>query len=154
MSHLEAESTDSPPLFSAALQEPSLPSYSQSSPSRPATSQVEHTYSLNSSKGVPWLTLKLKSYASSAQSLPVYYGDNLGVIEGILSINSSELGKIKSATAVVSSQALNIWYPKTNWVVAVRGANSSRTGPESKLSNDEKRALECLYGHVKRALAY
>ncbi|KAF8594683.1 hypothetical protein BDV93DRAFT_529177 [Ceratobasidium sp. AG-I] len=102
MSHLETQTTDSPPLFTTTLEEPRLPSYSQSSPPQAAIPQFEHTYTLN--KGVFWLTLKLRSYASSTGSLPVYHDGDLGVVAGDLSINSSELGKIKSITAVLSGE--------------------------------------------------
>lgn len=104
MASLGPSDPDSPPVFAAALQEPRLPSYSRSSPLRAEPTQIEHTYTLNSSKGAPWLIVNLKSYASSAQSLPLYHDGNLGVLEGELSINSSDLGKIKSVTAVLCGE--------------------------------------------------
>lgn len=153
MASLGPSDPDSPPVFAAALQEPRLPSYSRSSPLRAEPTQIEHTYTLNSSKGAPWLIVNLKSYASSAQSLPLYHDGNLGVLEGELSINSSDLGKIKSVTAVVSSCTSSLLFG-ANLELAMWGANCGRAGPESELPGYAERALECFCEHIKRTLAF
>lgn len=50
-----------------------------------AASRTEHTYSLNNSKGKPWLTLIIKSRAPSVKALPVFLeGD---VISGTVNVS-------------------------------------------------------------------
>jgi hypothetical protein len=104
------DDVDSPPLFTATLHEPRLPGYSLTSVPRLSAPRVEHTYSLNSSNGNPWLNLKLKSYAASPQALPLFHQGNLGIIQGEVSIDTSELSKIKSVTIVVSDNQVFCFY--------------------------------------------
>ena len=78
------------------LQPPPFSAASSSS----AASRTEHTYSLNNSKGKPWLTLVIKSRAPSPKALPVFYeGD---VISGTVSVSLDKPESSKGVTIAVS----------------------------------------------------
>ncbi|KLO08938.1 hypothetical protein SCHPADRAFT_931505 [Schizopora paradoxa] len=79
------------------LQPPPFTAASSSS----AASRTEHTYSLNNSKGKPWLTLVIKSRAPSSKALPVFYeGD---VISGTVSVSLDKPESSKGVTIAVTA---------------------------------------------------
>ncbi|KAG9123369.1 hypothetical protein FRC07_015027 [Ceratobasidium sp. 392] len=98
------DTVDSPPLFAETLAEPRLPDYSRNPAVRPPARLVEHRFSLSSSGRRSWLTLRLQSYASSSQAVPLFHQGNLGIIRGEVSIDAAELNKIKSVTVVLCGE--------------------------------------------------
>ena len=87
--------------------ETDLPSYadvpkSTAKPTTSATSiwQTKHTYSLNTSKGIPWLKLLASSRAPSIKTLPVFLeGD---VISGSVDVELDKPESCKGVSITVS----------------------------------------------------
>lgn len=91
-----------PPTYarSTALRPPSR--FNPRTPSSQSTPRTEHQYSLNTSKGVPWITLKLSSKAKSSAHLPAFFEDE--PISGIVLLNLDKEESIKSISVSVSGQ--------------------------------------------------
>ncbi|QRV99579.1 hypothetical protein RhiJN_27598 [Ceratobasidium sp. AG-Ba] len=125
---------DVPPLFEAVANESRLPGYSTTSAPRVPTLQSDHSFSLSSSGGHPWLNLKMRSCASSSQALPLFHQGDLGIVRGEISISTAELSKIKTVTIAVLGERTVVGQDKPKFPrLAKRIWNANEKQPHTPL---------------------